>query len=89
MEKLNLERTIGLFFLIPPSLGVIFFTINLFINDPGNIPLLGNLGSNWTGSYYYTDGGGAGFSSTAPIYLGLMAIAGAILLKNNSFKQNS
>jgi len=40
---------------------------------------LRNLSSEWTGTYGFDDGGG-GYMSGAPIYLGLMAIAGAMLL---------
>jgi hypothetical protein len=36
---------------------------------------------------YSNEGGGGGYTSAAPIYLGLMAIAGALLLKGTDKKQ--
>lgn len=50
-----------------------------------------NLSKNWTAriSWEYTGtntGAGAGATSATPIYLGLMAIAGSILLKKGSEK---
>ena len=74
-DKVSIERVIGIIFLIPPILGVIFFILNVFISRVGNIPELSNLGSEWTGS--------GGYMSAAPVYLGLMAIAGAMLLKDS------
>ena len=49
-------------------------------SDIGAIPEMKNLSSEWTGAVWYDQGGG-GYTSAAPIYLGLMAIAGAYLLK--------
>lgn len=83
-KKANLERIIGIIFIIPPILGVLFFILNVFISYVGDLPELDNLSKNWTGSYGYSrDGGGGGYTSAAPIYLGLMAIAGAMLLKES------
>lgn len=79
-KKANLERIVGIIFIIPPILGAIFFILNVFISYVGDLPELDNLSSNWTGNYS-RDGGG--FTSAAPIYLGLMAIAGAMLLKES------
>lgn len=79
-KKANLERIVGIIFIIPPILGVIFFILNVFISYVGDLPELDNLSSNWTGNY---SGNGGGFMSAAPIYLGLMAIAGAMLLKES------
>ncbi len=84
-EGVRLERIIGIILLIPPTIGVILFLINLISNDPGDIPELRNLSNNWTGDY---DSDGGGYTSSAPIYLGLMAIAGALLLKGTDKKQN-
>jgi hypothetical protein len=75
-SEIKLERVIGIILLIPPVIGVLLFTLNLFSNDFGRIVELRNLSGEWTGSY---DNGG--YTSAAPIYLGLMAIAGSILLK--------
>ena len=79
----KIEAIIALFLLIPPILGVISFVLCLFDND-GAFAKMSNLSSDWTGSYGYSDeGGGGGFTSAAPIYLGLMAIAGVLLLKDS------
>jgi len=78
-DKVSIERVIGIIFLIPPILGVIFFILNVFISRVGNIPELSNLGYEWTGN----SGDNGGFMSAAPVYLGLMAIAGAMLLKDS------
>lgn len=78
--KTSLERVIGIIFLIPPVLGVVFFLLNVFFYRIGDLPELDNLSSEWTGNY---SGEGGGYMSAAPIYLGLMAIAGAMLLKES------
>ena len=39
--------------------------------------------SDWTTNYGYENGGGGGMSA-APIYLGLMAMVGAFLIKNSA-----
>lgn len=55
--------------------------MNLFdIESFKHFSSLSNLSFNWSGGYD-TDGGGA--MSATPLYLGLMAIAGAYLIKNN------
>lgn len=82
-QSIKLERFFGIILLIPPIIGVILFLLNLVSNDPGNIPELRNLSNNWTGDY---DSDGGGYTSSAPIYLGLMAIAGALLLKGTDKK---
>lgn len=76
-KKVQIERVLGIVLLIPPVIGVLLFLINLFFDRPGDIPELENLSREWTGTY----GDNGGYTSAAPIYLGLMAIAGAILLK--------
>lgn len=70
-----MEFWLGVFFLIPPILGVIAFVLCLFDID-SHFSKLSNLSSDWT-----TGGGGM---SAAPIYLGLMAIVGAYLIKNSA-----
>lgn len=88
-QNIRLERTFGIILLIPPTIGVILFLLNLLSNDIGDIPEMRNLSSNWTGDYNYArDSGGGGYTSAAPIYLGLMAIAGALLLKGTDKKQD-
>ena len=61
----------GANFLIPPILCSMLFTLNV-LGVYGDIVALDNLGYNWTG-------GNAGMSA-APIYLGLMAIAGSFMV---------
>lgn len=72
------ECIIGLFLLLPPMLGVIAFVFQLFGADT-DFSKLRELSSDWTMGY--SDGGGA--MSAAPIYLGLMAIAGVYLIKDS------
>ena len=80
LEK-KIECVLGIVFVIPPILGVVAFLMNLFdIESFKHFSSLSNLSFNWSGGYD-TDGGGA--MSATPLYLGLMAIAGAYLIKNN------
>ena len=83
-QNIRLERILGIILLIPPILGVFMFILSLFTQDLGQ---MNNLSSKWTGRLDYdSDGGGGGYTSAAPIYLGLMAIAGALLLKGTDKK---
>ena len=79
----NIQKTIGYILLFPPTLSVLLFTVNLLIRDSGNIVRMSNLSVNWTGDYTTNGESGAGFSSTIPIYFGLMAIAGVYLIKDS------
>lgn len=72
----KIECWIGFFFLIPPILGVIAFVLCLFDND-GEFARMRNLSSSWTAA------GGGGGMSAAPIYLALMALVGAYLIKDS------
>lgn len=86
-QNIRLERIFGIILLIPPIIGVLLFTLNLLSNDLGEIVNMSNLSAEWTGSIgYANDSGGGGYTSSAPIYLGLMAIAGAMLLKGTEKK---
>ena len=87
-QNIKLERIFGIILLIPPILCVLLFLLNLFIKNPGSVSELTNLSGMWTGNVNYDaqTGGGGGFTSAAPIYLGLMAIAGALLLKGTDKK---
>jgi hypothetical protein len=70
----NISTVLGCIFLIPPVIGVVIFILTLF----GQSYYFNSfsIGEFWSG-------GGEGYSSTIPIYLGLMAIAGAYLIKDS------
>lgn len=72
-KEKKLEFWLGIFFLIPPILGVIAFILCLF-----------DIGSDYDyPDLFNKDRGGVGMSA-APIYLGIMAIVGAYLIKSNA-----
>ena len=77
-KEILLEKKIlailGVFFLIPPILGVFAFVLQLFDAD-WEFSTLYNLTSNWSAG----DNG----MSAAPIYMALMAFAGIWLIKDN------
>jgi len=79
----KVECFVGIFFLIPPILGVLAFVLQLFDADM-DFSEMSNLSSDWTTNYGYREGGGGGMSA-APIYLGLMAIAGVYLIKDSFY----
>ena len=92
-RKIKLERIFGIILLVPPILGVFMFLLGLlFTNNVG----LSNLSVYWNGYAYAgntgdefsvgVEGNGFGFTPGLPIYFGLMAIAGAILLKGTDNK---
>ena len=79
-KEKKLEFWLGIFFLIPPILGVIafvlcFFDIYSLLNGTLSYP------NDWTADH--GDNGGGGMSA-APIYLGLMAMVGAHFIKNSA-----
>ena len=83
----KVECIIGLFFLLPPVLGVFAFVLQLFDADTDfsmlrDLSSMRDLSSNWT--YGYSSEGGGGMSA-APIYLGLMALAGVYLIKDSFY----
>jgi len=94
--QLNWEAKIGILFLIPPIIGVIFFILNLMDAHLGfeSFPESWNCisgydsdsGSWGEGSYGWAYGYAA--TPAIPLYMGLMAIAGAYLLKGNLPKKN-
>lgn len=71
----KIQCVLGIFFLIPPILGVFAFVFCLFDSD-GKFARMYNLSANWT-----CDSGGG--MSAAPIYLGMMAMVGAYLIKDS------
>ena len=73
----RIECFIGLFLLLPPILGVIAFVLQIFEADT-DFSMMRELSSAWTAKY--DQGGGM---SAAPIYLGVMALAGVYLIKDS------
>ena len=87
----RIECIIGIILLVPVFMGVIAFMLCLF-NGTNEFCTLDNLSSTWSYSLkpfrstpYSSFQAAAGAMSSAPIYLGLMAIAGVWLIKD-SFK---
>ena len=78
----RIECIIGIILLVPVFLGVIAFVSNLFGSD-GDFASMSDLSYKWTCDW--SGESGCGGMSAAPIYLALMAIAGAYLIKD-SFK---
>lgn len=72
-KEKKLEFWLGIFFLIPPILGVIAFILCLF-----------DIGSDYDYTDLFNKGCGGVGMSAAPIYLGIMAIVGAYLIKSNA-----
>lgn len=82
--NLPTRKKIGYILLIPAIWSVFaFIIITLFDEYPFKSAIqLRDFNNNWTGGYdVYGDGGG-GYSSTLPIYIALMGIAGAYLIKD-------
>ena len=79
-SEINVQKVIAVILLIPPIIGVFLFLLGL---TGAEFELKGLSNPNyWSGNYSGSNGGG--YMSPMPIYLGLMAIAGAILLKNSN-----
>ena len=87
----RIECIIGIILLVPVLLGVIAFVICLF-KGSNDFYTLDNLSRTWSYSLqpFYTSRmhgasgvAAAGAMSSAPIYLGLMAIAGVWLIKDS------
>jgi hypothetical protein len=74
----KIECWIGMFFLIPAILGVIAFTFQM-LGENGAFVELRNLSYKWIARSGDTGGG----MSAAPIYMGIMALAGAYLIKDS------
>ncbi|CDA75203.1 uncharacterized protein BN697_01844 [Bacteroides sp. CAG:530] len=82
VKEKKLEFWLGVFFLIPSMLGVIAFVLCL-LDYRWYFSEMSRLSSNWTAKISYDEGGG-GAMSAAPIYLGIMAMVGVYLIKNNA-----
>ncbi|MBL0258533.1 MAG: hypothetical protein IPQ03_13850 [Bacteroidetes bacterium] len=86
----KLQIILGVVLLIPPVMSVFFFLQQLFIRYYPEIGIQNyyHLQTVWTGAvdYNYDKGGGGGYTSALPLYFGLMAIAGALLIMNGNKK---
>ena len=83
MKNFNLQKILGFILLIPPLISVALFLFELFKNFLMMRVHEGMLGNVWSG---FVASGGAGFTSALPFYFGLMAIAGAYLIKKDKEK---
>lgn len=77
IKEKKIEAILGLLFCLPAVIGVICFMVNLCTK--GDTCDLGSLRGQWD----WHDGGEGASASPTPVYLGLMAIAGAYMLKNS------
>ena len=75
----RIECIIGILLLIPPILGAFAFVLCLF-DCNWHFATMRDLSGNWT--FDFSSNGGGGMSA-APIYLGLMALAGVWLVKDS------
>ena len=81
----NIEKTkkvLGIILLLPALFSVALFFIDFFVELIDGSSLLEyafEWNSVWSGD---TSGDGGGFTPALPLYFGLMAIAGALLLFN-------
>lgn len=87
-RKINVEKIIGYILLAPAIISVFLFLYQLVglktDYNHYNDTLFNFVSSCWTGKLYSSDAGGSGgYTSALPFYFGLMAIAGAYLIKNN------
>jgi hypothetical protein len=86
--KNNVTKVIGYILLSPALISVILFIIQLLTNTDVLVNM--DTGDVWTGDGYgereYGEGSGSGYgygyTSALPFYFGLMAIAGAYLIKD-------
>lgn len=69
----------GIFLLVPPVISVIFFVLTLIKK---NSYFENFIDTPWTG-YEYGESGPA-YTSALPLYFGMMAIAGAILVSKSA-----
>ena len=84
--KQDVTKIIGYILLTPSLLSVLMFLSQLFMDAETKL-FKSFLSTIWTGRLDYgysfdSGGGGGGYSSALPLYFGLMAIAGAYLIKD-------
>jgi hypothetical protein len=74
----DVPKILGYILLSPALVSVLIFLTQLFID----VDILDNFKfTMWTGRVFVNEGGGGGYTSALPFYFGLMAIAGAYLIK--------
>lgn len=83
--NIPLRKKIGFILLIPAIWSVMSFSLITVFGETLNDEIESRLqmeqfGRHWVGAYDSGDGGG--FTSSLPIYIGLMALAGAYLIKD-------
>ncbi|MDP3946513.1 MAG: hypothetical protein Q8Q51_11525 [Lutibacter sp.] len=82
--KIDITKILGYILLSPAVVSVVLFFITLI---SGKLTLRAFMvSSSWTGKIVgnITGGGITSIASPLPLYFGLMAIAGAYLIKDNS-----
>lgn len=82
MKDSIIQKVIGYVLLIPPIMSVAIFVLQIFIGEKMQLFSIKSpfFLSAWTG---FLGGTGGGFFSPLPLYFGIMAIAGAYLIKDN------
>jgi len=75
-----IQKVIGYILLSPALISVLLFFAQLFSKDRLLDKLLDSI---WTGDWNSIGGGAGGYTSALPFYFGLMAIAGAYLIKDS------
>lgn len=79
MKNTNVTKVLGYILLTPALFSVVAFVVDL-LNDNGGNMLYNLTYTVWLGSF---GGNGGGYTSALPFYFGLMAIAGAYLIKDS------
>ncbi|MBL7863163.1 MAG: hypothetical protein JNJ65_18530 [Cyclobacteriaceae bacterium] len=82
MKDSIIQKVIGYILLIPPILSVALFVLQIYFGQELKVFNITSpfFLSAWTG---FIGGTGGGYTSLLPLYFGIMAIAGAYLIKEN------
>lgn len=79
-KHLSISKIVGYILITPPVISVLAFMIEIFLDKN----LLRNVVRRGVWSGFIAESGQAGYTTSLPFYFGLMAIAGAYLIKDNS-----
>jgi hypothetical protein len=79
-KQLDVSKIIGYILVTPPVISVLAFMIEIFLDKN----LLRNVVRRGVWSGFIDEAGQAGYTTALPFYFGLMAIAGAYLIKGSS-----